>query len=242
MPPMKSAAPQSINPARPSAATKPNRDSDPPVLGLGDLMLMGTPPAKLLKALAVIASELHPAFDALPGITPGISRRSCVLCSLTVRDFLQRIGIAAVAAPVVAVLAATEKGQTLHTAGIGVPGQVPRPRNWNGHMIVVVPEAEYLIDTTLYQINRPAWSDLPGMVATPIIKQMQPGHGRMWGLDVLTSIQMTEAERDYEFQLTWLANPRNNAWRNGPDARRDLRRPAVAKLAHTFGSWREERK
>src|SRR5688572_10816402 len=59
---------------------------------LGDMEVGGQPPAKLVKALATIASGLHPAFDALPWIAPGKSKNSCVLTSLAIREFLFRIG------------------------------------------------------------------------------------------------------------------------------------------------------
>ena len=48
---------------------------------LGEMQVIGSPPAKLAKALAVIADTLHPAFAHDPRITPGISKESCVLCS-----------------------------------------------------------------------------------------------------------------------------------------------------------------
>ena len=56
---------------------------------LNDMLVVGRPPAKLTKALATIASVLHPAYDeVLP--KAGKSKESCCLCSLTVRDFLWR--------------------------------------------------------------------------------------------------------------------------------------------------------
>lgn len=218
-----------------------NFELDAQPFALGDMLVFGRPPAKLTKALAVIAAHLHPAVERLPRITPGISKRSCILCSLAVRDFLQRIGIEAMVAPVVAVLLATRGDETLHSAGIGVPGTVAAPRNWNGHMVVVA--ERFVIDTTLYQIHRPAWDHLPGMMAVPVDgAPVAPEHRRMWGLDVLTAVG-TESEPgdDYRFSLAWLANPTNNRWRNGPDARRDRRRAVVGALAHHFGSWREDK-
>jgi len=58
---------------------------------LGDLVVVEPGSAKFTKALAAIASALHPAFDALLPV-PGKSKESCVLCSVTVRDFLWRVG------------------------------------------------------------------------------------------------------------------------------------------------------
>ncbi len=211
------------------------------MIPLGDMLVCGDPPpAKLLKALAVIAGHLHPTFAAMPNIKPGISRESCVLCSLTVRDFLQRVGfVRAFVSPVVTVVRAAEHGKELHSAGIGVPGTPPRARRWNGHMIVIV-DGLFLIDTTLYQIARPQWEGLPGMLAAPLGFQ-EGAPGRMWGLDVLGALFMQDDQRPtYETMITWLANPSNAAWRNGPDASRDLRRPAVNRLVREFGSWRDK--
>jgi len=213
-----------------------------PGLKLGDMMAFGDPPAKMWKALAVIAADLHPTFKAMPNLKPDISRESCVLCSLTVRDFLHRIGFkTAFVAPVVVIVRAVEHGKELHSAGIGVPGTPTRARRWNGHLVVIVPDLEnYLIDTTLYQINRPQWRDLPGMLATPLDRTCgKPG--KIWGLDVLGGMFMTDAARpSYEFIITWLANPSNAAWKNGPDASRNLRRAAVNRLVHEFGPWRDK--
>lgn len=219
-----------------SAAGSSRYFNDPDPFALGDMLVMGKPSAKLIKALAVVARDLHPAIERIPNFTPGISKRSCILCSLVVRDFLQRIGIEAIVAPVVVAIMATAGGKLIHSAGIGVPDTPTRPRNWNGHMVVIAPRENYLIDTTLYQINRPAWEALPGMMATRII---EPRNKRMWGLDAITGVAAS-GDADYEFSLLWLANPTNRAWRNGPDATRERRRLVVHKLAHTFGSWRDK--
>jgi len=205
---------------------------------LADMAVFGAPSAKLWKALAVIAADLHPAIAKIPGVIPDISKRSCVLCSLTARDFLQRIGIDAIVAPVVTVLWADQDGKQLHSAGIGVPGEERRSdrRNWNGHMIVIVPRERLLIDTTLYQINRPAWDDLPGMIVAPIGLDKP---AKLWGLDVLAALQ-AEGSDGYVFSMTWLANPTNNAWRNGRDASRNHRRAIVKKLVREFGPWSDK--
>ena len=64
---------------------------------LGEMQVIGSPPAKLGKALAVIADTLHPAFAHDPRITPGISKESCVLCSQSMT----------------AIVAAPDKGQSV---------------------------------------------------------------------------------------------------------------------------------
>ena len=58
---------------------------------LGDMQVIGSPPAKLAKALAVIADTPHPAFAHDPRITPGIWKESCVLCSHSMTAIRQRL-------------------------------------------------------------------------------------------------------------------------------------------------------
>src|SRR5436190_5914768 len=136
------------------------------MIEFGDLSVMSRemPPAKLLKALAVIADRLHPVL-AKGGFR---THDSCVLLSLAVRDFLQAIDFTdAVATPVTVVVREFKPGgEQGHSLGIGVPGdRAVAPERWAGHMVVTLPKCGWLIDTTLYQAARPQWPELPGMVA-----------------------------------------------------------------------------
>ena len=207
---------------------------------LGDLLVIGTPPAKLWKALAVIAEGLHPGFEADPRIKPGISKNSCVLTSLTVRDFLRGIGfVNARVAPVSTIMWATERGKELHSLGIGDPEDARDiDGHWTGHMVVLV--SGHLIDTTLYHTRRPAWPDLPGMIAVPLAPKEK--ERRQWkGLDILTGTEITDPERDYIFSVGWFDNPRNTRWRGGGDTERERRKPVVTKLIERFGGWKGKR-
>jgi hypothetical protein len=202
-------------------------------LRLGDLLIVGGPPAaKLLKALAVIADQLHPGFDRQADLKPFVSRKSCVLCSLAVRDFLVRIGFNARVRPVCAVLWAEKNGAPVHSAGIGVPNCKSKGDGWNGHMIATVDD--WLIDPTLYQIKRPAWPDLAGMMALPL-------HSRPWqrGWSQLKVMASAGAGED-EFSIGWLDNPKNKTWQLGGDAQDATRRaPVIAAMVERFGAWRE---
>ena len=204
---------------------------------LGHMTVIGTPPAKLAKALAVIADTLHPAFEAQPRIIPGISKESCVLCSLTVRDFLRAIGFdRAVVAPVVTLMWATERGEQLHSLGIGVPDDPREPGNrWIGHMVVVV--AGRLIDTTLYHTLRPQWPDLTGMISVPLAPTQHKPFA--YGLKLIAGTDISEPGRDYNFCMAWLDNPTNRTYRSGGDYERERRLPVVHKLIEKFGTWRE---
>lgn len=99
-----------------------------------DLMLLGRepPPRKLARAFDTIAKDLHLAFETLDWIEPGISRESCVLCSLAVRDFLRMIGFASAnVAPVMMTIRAFDAaGNQVHSLGLGLretPDKHARP-------------------------------------------------------------------------------------------------------------------
>jgi hypothetical protein len=203
---------------------------------LGDMKVVGMPPAKLAKALAVIADTLHPSFNANPKIKPDHSKRSCVLCSLTVREFLTKIGFADAAVASVATFLFADRGETrLHSAGIGSPEDHRKiDGNWCGHMVVTV--AGYLIDTTLYQAMRPQWPDLTGQIAVPLYAPEEP-EVKMFDLALLAALSITED--DYEFNIGWCDRRINNGWRHGPDARDRLRRiPSVQAMVARFGEWK----
>lgn len=206
---------------------------------LGDLTVAGRPPAKLVKALATIASGLHSGFDALPWIAPGKSKSSCVLASLTIREFLVRIGYRdASVVPCLATVRAFLDGRQEHSLGIGRvdPGDRAPPGHWPGHMVVSIPSAGWLIDSTLYPARRPQWQALPGMMAVPL--QVPPL--RVGEFDALAGLR---AERDDggEIELMWLHQPGNRAWRQGPDAiHAERRRDVAAALTNAFQQhWRE---
>src|ERR1700741_1545134 len=61
-------------------------------LQFGELAVLAHPPAKMLKALAVIADRAHPAYDECSGVAAGASKDKCLFMSLAVRDFLVEIG------------------------------------------------------------------------------------------------------------------------------------------------------
>lgn len=215
-------------------------------LVLGDMQVVGeqAPPAKLTKALAVIADSLHPLFDMVPALKPGKSKESCVLCSLAIRDFLFRIGFRdAEVVPVLMYLHAQRDsdGEILHTLGIGDPdhntARVQREansRNWAGHMVVALPKTGWLIDATLYQARRPQWDGLSGMIAVQMNVDRQTD---FWGLYPIAHL----VERDAGKTVTalWLDQPKNKFWRGGGDSIRRRREAVVGALVDRFGPWDE---
>ena len=217
------------------------------VLRSGDMVIFEEPSsAKFIKALQVIANVLHPAFESLLP-TPGKSKESCVLCSLTVRDFLHRIGFkgARVTTVYLALVAHDAEGNEVHSAGCGdhLAGRVPTmpgvkparetPGYWNGHMVVEVPSVGYLIDTTLAPMWRKQWPKLPGMMAVPTFTDGLPAYGmeRMSGIE-------SDQGNGNTLQMIWLREP-NEGWRSGGDAtNKELRRPVVLALRSAFGKLR----
>lgn len=217
-------------------------------LALGDMsVLPGHYPAKLLKALAVIADSLHPTFARQPWIkNPDKSKESCVLASLAVRDFLRAIGFAADVRPVMLIIRAFEGDRELHSAGIGVPDRIFAERypdlhlegRWNGHLVAMLPRARIVIDTTLYEIaTRKAWADImPPMLA---VQHEKIDKRDQIGRFIVIAGTVARACDGRKLVLTWLDRPDNTSWqRKGHDADRWRRKAVVAALVERFGTWR----
>ena len=139
------------------------------------------------------------------------------LCSLTARDFLRRVGFRdAVVAPVYFTISASRSGEEIHSLGVGdhvAAGQADLPlygNGWNCHLVVTV--GGRLVDTTLYQVQRPQWPGLPGMVAVRLAgRQHKPmfGHAPIAGARAMDGRALVE--------MLWLDQPDNRSWRHGPD-------------------------
>jgi hypothetical protein len=215
---------------------------------LGDMMVVGQPDAKLVKALAVIADGLHQFYAMALWMKPNHSKVSCILSSLTVRDFLFKIGITdAEVAPVMFAIQANQGETCLHTLGIGDPdwrearaeaAKGKEAGGWKGHLVVKLPRHGYLIDTTLYQAKRKHWSDLPGMLAVPIVPYEEGG--MFYGLPPLTGMIIDDDEAGTTLQILWLDQRRNKFWRAAPDGKDKRRRQAViGALVEKFGTWKD---
>jgi len=194
-----------------------------------DMTVMGAPSPKLRNALEIIANHLHQDFAKASWIShKDKSKESCILCSLTVREFLARIGfVDAQVRPVCLYLSAHKDGRLVKELLVGDPADKRDLHSrWAGHMVVVIPSAGYLIDTTLYQAMRPQWKSATGMVATPLIAINRT----MSSLTAISGGSWTESE-GYKVTALWLDNPTNKSWRRRPDARmRNWRIPVVNKM------------
>lgn len=205
-------------------------------MDIGDLKICGEPQPKLLKAAAVIGGYLHLTFSREPWIShPDKSKDSCILSSLTVRDFLQKVGFAAEVRTTAFYIDAYQGSEQVHSLGIGIPGQSAEGSGWDGHLAVVVDG--WLIDTTLYQVHRDAWDGLPGMLMIP----MAPVGHMFRDLPVLASVSYVDQEKDnYECNVFWLDRSEDRSWKSAPDSHRNRRHDVVKALYHEFGPWRDK--
>jgi len=191
----------------------------------------------LKDALQTISGTLHPAFDQLIGA--GVSARLCITCSLTVRDFLAELGFRSRTVSVGFMIWASERGVDLHSIGIGMAGILAaqgaavtnyRHDGWDGHMVTLVSDSQgtVLVDPTLMQARRPAWPDLPAMIATDAL----PPAARPRYLDhpVLATTDDRDDARGYAVRMMWIANPRNKAWRGSPAALMPERREVLSRM------------
>jgi hypothetical protein len=209
---------------------------------LGDMMVVGEFEPKMMKALAVIASRLHEAYDGLPDRRKeGNSKESCLFSSLAVRDFLVGIGYKdATIRPCTMVCRADRNGFEVHSLGIGVPGDPDNPEKYNGHAVVIVPSAGILIDVTLYQAIRPQWQGaITGMMAL----QYEPDSPyRMRELNQIGGMVFEAVGDNLACQIAWGDRP-DIRWRRQPDVTDPAslrRRRTVAKiLLNAFGNFRE---
>jgi hypothetical protein len=206
---------------------------------IGDLTMMANPPAKMWKALTVIAAEINEAYDRCSDIAPGGMRDKCLFASLAVRDFLVQIGYDdATVRPCFLYIDATDlDDKQIWSVGIGAPGQELIPEKFNGHAVCTVPSLNLLIDTTVYQAIRPHWRDtVSGMTA---IKYHDPWQNQL--IHGCPSIAGAEIELpDRKVGMLWLDRPELN-WKQSPDFReKNHRRRYVTKaLVEAFGEWRD---
>jgi hypothetical protein len=210
-------------------------------LQLGDMLVVGEFPAKLIKALAVIATRLHPAYDALPDRKKeGNSKESCLFSSLATRDFLVGIGYTdATVRPCMLMARAARDGEEVWSVGIGLKEEAELPDKFNGHAAVVIPSENVLIDVTLYQVIRPQWQGaISGMMA---LQYQAESPYRVRDLQQIAGMEMRAADDSLQFEIAWGDRPDIN-WRRQPDATDPhtlRRRRTVAKaLRESFGDFK----
>lgn len=203
-------------------------------LQFGDLAVLHECEPSLANALSVIA-ELHSEFGRQSWIVPGWSKQSCILCALTVRDVLHRIGFGeAKVRAVSVVIEATQAGRELHSLQIGVPGDIPQQGRWPGHLVTLVPSVCLLVDTTLYQAIRPEWDKwLTGMMAVTYRPEIPQG--------ILQSALLPDEESRYELRIRWYDWASNNGWRASADTQKSRRQAVVEALCARYRRLTDQR-
>jgi hypothetical protein len=200
---------------------------------LGDMMVAEADwPVIVWKALAVIASDLHPAYDAVTPELPGGSKEVCLFTSLCVRDFLFGIGYTdATVRPCAVVMQATRGDALVHSLGIGMPGEEPMPDKFNGHAVVCVPQLKLMIDATLYQAKRAQWGGLlSGMMALPYTEP-RPNQVAFRTLKTFCGVALGESEDpSLVLSILWGERPDIN-WRRQLDATRGEQRMRRRRIA-----------
>lgn len=214
--------------------------SPPRVLSFGDMQVIGNWPAKMLKALAVVADTLHQTYDTLPyPATPGWSKQTCVFSSLCIRDFLVAIGYpdATGRSVTVMMMARDLQGAQIHSLGIGVPDDPDKPNKFNGHLICTVPSLNLMIDSTLFQAQRRAWRGaLPSMMAVDYSEDSDR-RDPLYGLKPINA--MTQTMDDRVFDVMWLDRPELKWKRDRDFKRNDRRRAVTAAMVARFGEWHD---
>jgi hypothetical protein len=170
------------------------------VFRFGELTAIEAPPA-LQRAICAIA-YIHVEFDK--HATRGISRSSCIACATIVTQFLQKIGFDAVEASVANIAEDKKFGDSV---AIGIDMK-PDRREWPGHLITIVRDHDYLIDTTLYHLY-PTWQGPRGMVCGPLTKEEKTVNG----MKVIASLSNSE------FRMVWTDRQDNIGWRKSSAAR-----------------------
>jgi hypothetical protein len=193
-------------------------------IDLPQLTIFGSPEDRLVDAMKIVSSHLHQKFQPIFG---EISKNSCVLASLTVRDFMFRAGFRdVVVRPVRVLMRASRGGKEVNSVGVGYQHEGKGdPRRWAGHMAVYSPSLNYLIDTTLFQAQRKDWPFLPGMIAVPL--RNTSSDQVIFGLKPITGMSIDIPDDDYSYEIVWLDDPKNNTWKTAPDTSKRRRKPVV---------------
>lgn len=165
--------------------------------------VIGSPPHRLVGALAVIAKHLHAETNkAMAGHLRGrtdYAQSACILSSIVARDFLCRSGFPdAEVTSVNTILAQGGQGTRIGAA----TRQPYRSGIWNGHLVVSLPTERCLIDTTLFA-RMPQWTAQIGMFAVP---WAAPDAPPQWGLPVRATLSARHGGDD-PLLIWWLATP-----------------------------------
>jgi len=177
--------------------------------------IAGNPPPALALAL-IDLSRIHDVLDCFHPLTSGMSRGSCISCTLIACEFLRERGIDSEPRSVIAGAVQEVNGRRVASPLVGADSGPCAPNQWRGHLVTLADG--YIIDLTLYALT---WRGPRGMFADPLAKG-----GTINKLLVLGRHE----HRDVNgiFQVFWLDNASNQTWRLQPDA---AERDAYIKIA-----------
>ena len=185
--------------------------------------IIGTPPARLHRALMVIGGRLYPLAAKTPAFRaqPERLRISCVFLALSVRDALRSAGFQA---EVRSVALAVEKAGVRQVV-IGSPADRDAgPGSWAGHLVVLA--EGFLIDPSVGQARRPEWKDLTDILTAPCFDPPRAGSLDEQPMTLLSAL----IGRQEGVRMLWYDSPENQRWEKGGDARPDRRYRLVEKL------------
>ncbi len=214
--------------------------STPGQIDLPQLTIFGEPEDRFVAAMKIVSAHLHQRFLPICGEA---SKYSCVLSSLAVRDFLFRVGFRdAVLSPVRTIIRAERGGKELKTVAIGYQDATTVKANhtWAGHMAVCIPSLNYIVDSTLFQAQREAWPFLPGMLAVPLHDAERTRD--IGGFKSISGMMFSNPDDEYVFDIIWLDDPKNTAWKNSPDTSKRRREGVVQAMTSAFLKAEERQK
>ena len=114
------------------------------------------------------------------------SHGSCIVSSLAASDFLRSLGFAAETKSVVLSQSDIVNGQVRQVLVGGralVGSSKPVAGGWDGHLVVVMPREQILIDPTIWQIRREWCAWIPNTLVVPLIPKRE--RQRIQGVPIL---------------------------------------------------------
>jgi hypothetical protein len=188
----------------------------------GDQMIIfGNPSRPLAGAVELLAAHLHPTIEGQTNCEIGYSQRACILSSLVARDVLRGLDLPAEVAPMILRMQKRSRGHLVQELVVGDPSVPETPGAWNAHMVVLV--NGFLLDFTVAQARRHAWSGLPTMLAAIVNRD-----GGSFADRFPRFLEVRDDE--HEIEASWFHYPDKTDWPVAPDARPAFRKSAVRKL------------
>ena len=130
------------------------------------------------------------------------SHGSCIVSSLAASDFLRSLGFAAETKSVVLSQSDIVNGQVRQVLVGGralVGSSKPVAGGWDGHLVVVMPMEQILIDPTIWQIRREWCAWTPNTLVVPLIPKRE--RQRIQGVPILARYKKKTVMRPYGVKI-----------------------------------------